>query len=121
MNQRVVQLTNEQIDNPEQVLIAQRIEQDYLVQPVQKFRIERSLYFPQHQLFQAFQAGFVDARLEAYRGALLQVPRTNIGSHNDDGISKIDGVSEPIRQLPVFEYLQKNIEQIRMRLLDFVQ
>ena len=46
VDQRIIQLTNQQIDNPEQVLIAQRIEQDYLVQPVQKFRIERSLYFP---------------------------------------------------------------------------
>src|SRR5271170_7318496 len=45
MYQSLVDLTDEQIDNPQQVVIRERVEQDHFIEPVQKFRIKNSLHF----------------------------------------------------------------------------
>src|SRR4029077_10976998 len=79
------------------------------------------LYFVHHHFFHALEAGFVGAGLEADGSTLLQVASPEIGSHDDDGVAKIDGVAEAVRQLPVFKNLQENVEDVRVRLLDFVQ
>ncbi len=53
VNQRVIGLADEQIDDAEQVFIAQRVEQNDLVQTIQELRIEHALHFAQHQFVQA--------------------------------------------------------------------
>jgi len=121
MNQRVVHLTHEQIDDAQQVVVAERVEDDNFVQAVEKLRIERPLYFVHHHFFHALETGFIGARLETDGGALLQMTRAQVGSHDDDGVAKIHGVAQAVRQLAVFENLQENVEDVRVRLLDFVQ
>jgi len=49
------------------------------------------------------------------------MPRTDIGSHDDDGVPEINRISESIGQLPVLEHLQQNIEEVGMRFLNLVQ
>src|ERR1700756_1513897 len=121
VDERVVHLTHKQIDNAQQVVVAERVEDNDFVQAVEKLRIERPLYFVHHHIFHAFQAGFIDAGQKADGSALLQMARTQVGSHDDDGVAKIHGIAETVRQLAVFKDLQKYIEDIRVRLLDFVQ
>src|SRR4029077_15063266 len=121
VNEGIVHLTHKQIDNAQQVFVAERVENNDFVQPVEKLRIEHPLYFVHHHFFHALEAGFVGAGLEADGSTLLQVASPEIGSHDDDGVAKIDGVAEAVRQLPVFKNLQENVEDVRVRLLDFVQ
>src|SRR5216683_7849705 len=121
VNQRVVQLAHQQIDDAEQIFVAERIENNHFVQPVQELRIERPLYFVHHHIFHALLPGFIRAGLEAQRGALLQMPRAEIGGHDDDGVPEIHGIPQPVRQLSVFKHLQQYIENVGMRLLDFIQ
>jgi len=121
VNQRVIELTNEQVDDAEQVVVSERIENDDLVQPVQELRIERFLHFAHHHFFDALHSGLIGAGGEADRGALLQMPRAQIGSHDDDGVTEVNGVAEAVGELAVFEYLQQDVEDVWMRLLDFVE
>src|SRR5439155_15168811 len=121
VNQRVVQLAHQQIDDAEQIFVAERIENNHFVQPVQKLRIERPLNFVHYHIFHAFLPGFISAGLEAHGGALLQVTRTEIGGHDDDRVPEIHGIAEPVGQLPVFEHLQQYIKNVRMGLLNFVE
>ncbi len=78
-------------------------------------------HFVHHHFFDGLLTRFISARLESDGGAPLQMPRAQIGSHDDDGVAEIHGVAETIRQLPVFEHLQQDVENVRMRLLDFIQ
>src|SRR6266446_5568890 len=121
VNQRVVQLAHQQIDDAKQIFVAERIKNNHFVQPVQKLRVERPLYFVHHHIFHALLPGFIRAGLEAHRRALLQMTRAEIGRHDDDGVPEIHGIAEPVGQLTVFKHLQQYIEDVRMRFLDFIQ
>ncbi len=59
--------------------------------------------------------------LEAQALALLQVPRADVRGHDDDRVLEVDRVAEAVGQLAVFKHLQQDVEDIRMRLLDFVE
>src|SRR5882762_7893127 len=48
VNQRIVELAHQQIDDAEQIFVAERIENNHFVQPVQELRIEHPLYFVHH-------------------------------------------------------------------------
>src|SRR5437899_2736971 len=54
VNQCVVQLAHQQIDDAEQIFVAERIENNDFVQPVQELRIERPLYFVHDHIFMLF-------------------------------------------------------------------
>src|SRR5690348_9488520 len=121
VDQSIVHLAHEQVDDTEQVIIAERVEDYNLIQPVEELRIERPLYFVHHHFFHRLAPGFVRARLETEAGALLQMPSTQVRRHDDDGVTEIHGVAETVGQLPVFKHLQQNVEYVRMSLLDFIQ
>src|SRR6202007_1173540 len=110
VNQRIVRLPDQQIDDTEQVLIAERVEDYNLIQAVEKLRIERALDLGHHQIFHGLAPGLVCAGLETQAGALLQMTRAQVGGHDDDGIAKIHGVAQAVGQLPVFKDLQQDIE-----------
>src|SRR5271168_4536665 len=108
MHQRLVDLSDEQVDDQQQILVRQRIEQDYLVQPVQKLRIEHTLDLAHHHIVLALGLrGFV-RRLETKSGLFLQLPRAQIRSQDDDRVAEVNRVAQPIGQLAVLENLQKN-------------
>ena len=47
--------------------------------------------------------------------------RADVRGHDEDGVLEVHGIAEAIGELTIFEDLQKDIEDIRMRLLDFVE
>ena len=71
MNQRLVDLSDEQVDDQQQILVRQRIEQDYLVQPVQKLRIEHTLDLAHHHVVLALRLRDFVRRLEPKPGLFL--------------------------------------------------
>ena len=68
-----------------------------------------------------FAAASFIRRLEAQPRLLLQLPRAEVRSQDDDRVAEIHGVAQPVGQLPVLENLQQDVVHIRMRLLDFVE
>ena len=121
MHQRLVDLADEQIDNPQQVVIRERIEQNHFVQSIQEFGIENSLHLAHHHVVLAFRCGHFVRRLEAEPRLLLQLPRADVRRQDNDCVAEVHCIAEPVRQLPVFEDLQQNVVHVRMRLLNFVE
>ncbi len=53
--------------------------------------------------------------------ALFEEARAQVRRHDDDRVLEIDLVAEAVGQLAVFEDLQQDVVNIRVRLLDFIQ
>ena len=51
----------------------------------------------------------------------LQLARTDVGRHDDNGILEIHGPSQAIRQPAFVHHLQQHVEHVGMSLLDFIQ
>ena len=47
--------------------------------------------------------------------------RADVGGHDENRVFEVDGVAETVGQLAVLKNLQQDVEDIRMRLLDFVK
>ncbi len=47
--------------------------------------------------------------------------RADVRGHDDDGVLEVHRVAQAVGELSVFKYLQQDVEDIRMRFLDFVQ
>src|SRR6202022_2824519 len=110
MNQSVIQLAYQQVDNAQQIFIRERIEDDHFVQAVEKLRIERALHFVHHQFFHGTLTGFIGAGLEPNGSAPNEMASSQVGSHDDDGVPEIDGVTKAVGELAIFENLQQYIE-----------
>jgi len=121
MDQGVVDLANEEVDDAQEIVIAERIEENDLIQTIQKFRIEYALDLAHHQVVHRFAGTLFPYGLEAQGGALLQVTRAEVGSHDQNGIAEVYGVAQTIGELAVLKYLQQDIVDVGMRLLNFVQ
>src|SRR5439155_24670246 len=119
--QVLVHLSREQVDDLQQVGVSESVENDRLVQAVQELGIEKPPHFAHHQFFNLPFRQFLVGGLETQVGALLEIARADIGSHNNDSILEINGVPQSVRQLAVLKDLQKNIENIGMRLFDLIQ
>ena len=52
---------------------------------------------------------------------LRQLRCSGIGGHDQDDIAEIDALAVVIGQLAVVHHLQQDVEQVGMRLLDFVE
>ncbi len=55
------------------------------------------------------------------RAKIFKVSYTNVGSHDDDGIFKVHPSSQTVGQDTVVQYLQQDIEDIRVRFFDFIE
>ncbi len=121
MDQSVVDLSDQQIDNAEQFLITQRVEQNNLVQPVQEFRIEDAFHLAEHQFIEALRRPFFRGGLESHGGAFLEMPRAEVRGHDQNRVPEIHGIAEAVGELAVFKYLEQNIVDVGVSLLDFVE
>src|SRR5208282_1373319 len=117
----LIQLTDHEFQNLDQILFAERHEQDDFIHTVQEFRIESALDLALHQVFDLLGNHLVFRRLEAQTLAFHEVPSADVRSHDDDGVFEVNRVAQAVGQLAVFKNLQQDVEHIRMRLLDFVE
>ena len=51
----------------------------------------------------------------------LQLPRTDIGGHNDNRILEIDGSAIIVSQTAFIQYLEQDVEHVRMGFLNLIQ
>src|ERR1700721_1292889 len=121
LRQVLIELGDHELENLDKIRFAQSQEQNDLVQPVQEFRIEGALDFALHQFLNLARNLIFIRRLETKPLALLQVPSPDVRGHDEDRVLEVDSIAQPVRELAVFKNLQKDVEHIRMRLLDFIQ
>src|ERR1700694_4347880 len=103
--QVLIKLRDHELENLDQVVLAQSAEQDDFVQPVQELRIEGAFDFALHQLLDLSRNHIFLTRLEAQPFALLQMPCASVRGHDDDGVLALDGVAQTVGQVTVFKYL----------------
>ena len=98
------------------------MEYDNLIDSVQEFRFEGSLHFfhhiPLHALIILLLI-ITSQKTKLFR--FLNCRCSCIGSHNQDGILKVCFSSLGICDMSVIQYLQQDIEYIRMGLLDLIK
>ncbi|MNC11155.1 hypothetical protein D3C75_588450 [compost metagenome] len=87
-----------------------------VVQPVDELRTEVRLHHAHHR------------RLHLRVGLrcviathVLDLVRTQVGGHHDDGVAEVHRAALAVGQATVVQYLQQDVEHIRMRLLHLIQ
>src|SRR5580704_1621093 len=116
-----IDLLNQETDDLQQVLIAERGGQDHFIQAIQEFRIEGLLHFGHHLVFHlGWDSADVGGR-ESNGRLLVKEARAQVGRHDNDGVLEVHRVAKTIGELAVFENLQQDVVNIRMSFLDFVQ
>src|SRR5579864_7948745 len=121
LRQVLVELRDHEFQNLDQIGLVQRHEDDDFIQTVEELGVEGTLHLVFHQLFNLVSDRILLRRLESQAFALLQVPGANVRRHDDDRVLEVNCIAQSIGQLAVFKNLQKDVEHIRMRLLDFVE
>src|SRR5690348_18274014 len=117
----LVHVVDQQIEDLEHVIVVQSIKDNDLVEPVQELGIEQPFDLAHHQVAQLFVRCPFRRRLEAQVRAPLQIPGPDVRGHDDNRVLEVDRVSQAVCQLPVFKNLKKNIEDVGVRFLNFVQ
>ena len=122
LRQVLIQLRDHELENLDQILLAERGEQNDFVQAVQELRVEGALDFVLHEVFHLLRDHVFVRRLRSPDPSrFMQVAGANVRRHDEDDVLEVDRVAESIGQLAVFKHLQQDVEYIRMRLLDFVE
>ena len=116
-----VQLIDQQAQNPPQVVVRQRLEDDDLVDAVDEFRVERPLHLAEHHVRHGARDLALIGRLEPERRLLLDEAGADVRRHDDDRVLEVHPVAQTIGQVAVLEHLQQDVEQVRVRLLDLVE
>ena len=107
--QTAAQLVEELIRNLTHHVLVQRIEDNDLINTVDKLRLEELLN------------RFLLVLLTLFLVRIKRVLRTKVAGHDDDRILEVNGHTLGIRHPAIIENLQQNVEHIRMRLLDLIE
>ena len=105
------------------VLLAQRVENDGLIDSVQELRPERPAsgpFQPSLEPPSSPSCRFPPSGPEPERLA-SQSLRAEVARHYNDGVSEINGAALSVGKPSVLQDLQQYIKYVRMRLFDFVE
>ena len=59
--------------------------------------------------------------MEAEASALGDVPSAQVGGHDENRVLEVDHTAVVVREMPLIQHLQKDVEDVRVGLLDLVQ
>ena len=113
--QQLAQIGQAQIDNVLQLLLTQRTEDHDIVHAVEKLRPEALPQQLHHLLPCRVKRRF------AVQVLRLQQMRAQVRGHDQHRVLEVHRAALRVRQPPIVEHLQQNVEDIRMRLLDLVE
>ncbi len=97
------------------------MEDDLVIEPIEKLGFEGFLRFTEDFLFNDGVVLFLDGGTEAHGAAFTNEFGSDIGGHNDNGVSKINFAGKAIGDLAILENLQENVPDIGMGFFDFVK
>ncbi len=98
------------VDDAHDLLTAEAVEGDDLIEAIEKLRLERGVKQP------------VD--LIAHRGEILSLENdvaSDVTRHDDDGVSEVHHATLPVGEPPLVEKLKQHVEHVGMRLFDLVE
>src|SRR6202046_2236274 len=121
MHQRLVDLAYQQINNAQQIVVRERIEQDHFIETVEELGIEHPLHLAHHHVVLTLRHRIKFLRCESQATLLLQLPRAQVRSEDDDRVAEIHCVSQAVGELSVLENLQQDVVHVRMRLFNLIQ
>ena len=135
LGEPVLKLLHLDMKNITDVILSQRIEHYDLIDSVQELRPYRSLEHVHHLLLTLVQKltscgdrphllGRINAWLSDGRKPVhiaLDDVRAHIGGHYKDCVLEVHSTALVVGQTAVVQNLQKDVEHIRMRLLDLIQ
>ena len=121
VEQALAEALDEQIDDLQQLLLVELREHDDVVDAVEELGLEVLLQlFLDLALHAVVRRRGVTLDLEADRAA-RDVPRAEVGGHDDDRVLEVDHATLTVGQATLFEDLQERVEDVGVRLLDLVE
>ena len=97
------------------------MEDDLVIEPIEKLGFEGFLCFTEDFLFNDGIVLFLDGGTEAHGAAFTNEFGSDVGGHNDNGVSEIDFASKAIGDLAILENLQENVPDIGVGFFDFIK
>ena len=100
-----------QVHDPRQLGHGERVEQHDLVQAVEELGLERPAHHGHHGLA---LGGLIQGRVH-------EELRAQVRGEDQDHVAEVHGAALAVGQATVVEYLQQDVEHIRMRFFDFIE
>src|SRR6185437_16659456 len=115
VGQHTIQVRDAQGQNVFQLLFAERAEDDNVVNAVEKLRTKTLPHHLHDLLARSIEAGFILQRFS------VQELRAQIGGHDEHRVFEVDGAAARIGEAAIVEHLQQHVEDVWMRLFNFVK
>ena len=114
---------NLQANNEFDFVLLERLEHDDVVDTVQEFGADGLLQHLQHFALRFLKdVSLLSIGKSAHRlELLLDELATEVGSHDDDGVLKVDHTALIVGQAAVVEHLQQDIEHVGMCLFNLIE
>jgi hypothetical protein len=109
------------VDDLADLLPGEGVEDDDVVHPVQELGVEGPLDLLAHLVLHDVVAGLGIGGMEPEAPALGDVPGPQVGGHDEDGVLEVDDPPVVVRQVPLVQDLQEEVEDVGVGLLDLVQ
>ena len=97
------------------VVFCQWFKHNCFIQTVQEFRTEVCTQILHDQISRLFGNAAV------ILNAIQQILGSDVGGHDQNGVFEINGTALRVSDTAIIEYLQQNVEYIRMRFLDLIE
>src|SRR5690625_3248877 len=116
------QARDHQVDDRENLFLAQLREHDRVIDTVQELGAEVLLEFIVHaRLHALIRRGLIAIDLESGLDALGDIAGTQVGGHDDDRVLKVHDPTLRVGQATIFQNLQQRVEDIGVGLFDLVE
>src|SRR4051812_775423 len=123
LRQRLADAAQEELDDRLDLLLLQLVEHDDVVDAVEELGAEDLLQLSHDPVLHVVvrDAGLVVRDGEPERGVASDLLRADVRRHDHDRVTEVDRPPLRVRQAPVLQDLQEDVEDVRVRLLDLVE
>src|SRR5215203_2311756 len=109
------------LDDVAHVLALELVEDDDLVDPVEELGAEDLAQLARNPGFHLLVGETGVVRAEAQRLGLVDRLSPDVGGHDENDVLEVHGAALRVRELPVLQYLQHDVEDVGVGLLDLVE
>src|SRR5215218_6802242 len=109
------------LDDMAHVLALELVEDDDLVDPVEELGTEDLAQLARDAALHLLVGETRVVGAEAKRLGLVDGLRPDVGGHDENDVLEVHGAALRVRELPVLQYLQHDVEDVGVGLLDLVE
>src|SRR4051812_8826993 len=123
LRERLADAAQEELDDRLDLLLLQLVEHDHVVDAVEELGAEDLLQLSHDPVLHVVvrDPGLVVGDGEAERRVASDLLRADVRRHDHDRVTEVDRPPLRVRQAPVLQDLQEDVEDVRVRLLDLVE